>query len=90
MDEKTIEALKAIRQWVYFTFNYCDTKEMCEKIWGSGCFGQHFYQKLASYDFDFNRFYVELSSSHQDELAKWIMENYHGVDITNGRYEEKQ
>lgn len=88
MNEKTIAAMKAVRQWIYFTFNFHYPKEIFENIWGE-ILGQHFYHKLVSYDYDFNRLYVEMTPDHQDELIRWVMENYHGVDITNGQYEEK-
>ena len=69
--------LDAIRQFVYFTCNHPDMKEMFGEIWGK-LDAEHFYKKLESYDYNFLRFYVELSKNNQDKFARWIVENYDG------------
>lgn len=72
-------AIQAIRQFVYFTYNFCNMKKVCNEIWQK-LLAEHLFGKLNGYDFNFNRWYVEMSTSHQDELARWIVNNYHGVD----------
>lgn len=72
-------AIQAIRQFVYYTYNYCDMRQVCDAIWEKWL-ADHFFSKLRGYEYDICRWYVEMSTNHQDELARWIVDNYHGVD----------
>lgn len=77
MTENMSVAIKAIRDFVYFTRNYpCYPREMCEQIWGKGCNGDHFFNKLKGYDYDMARFFLELSTNNQTKFAEWIINNY--------------
>ena len=69
-------AVQAIRNFVYFTCNYPSPRDMCTQIWGTGCDGDHFFNKLEGYDFDIVRFFLELSIDNQRKFAEWIMQNY--------------
>ena len=91
MTREMVAALNAIRKFVYYGYNFNNPRQMCEEIWGSGpgSLGQHLYSKLAGYNFDMARFYVELSSDNQDKFAEWVVNNYHGVDSANERLEQR-
>ena len=69
----------AITQWVYFTYNYPEPKPMFKQIFGERM-GAHIYAKWIAYGCDFNRLYTELDRENQTILAKWIIDNYHGMD----------
>lgn len=86
MTEKMEIAVQAIRQFVYFTYNYPSPRQICEGVWGDQkLLCEHLYKKLvgymenSKYESALNRFYIELSVSHQHELAEWIVRNYDGV-----------
>lgn len=80
-------AVQAIRQFVYYGYNYCDMRNVCDQIWPKWL-ADHFFEKLKGYDYNINRWYVEMSTGHQDELAEWIVKNYHGVDSRAPKKEE--
>lgn len=67
-----------ITQWVYFTFNYPEPKRMFDEIFGS--LSDHIYNKWLSYGMNFNRLFAELDRECQRKLAKYVIDNYHGVD----------
>lgn len=81
-------AIQAIRQFIYYTFNFYDMKKVCGEIWEKWL-ADHFFSKLRGYDYDLNRWYVEMSTDHQDELARWIVTNYHGVDSRAPKEDEE-
>ena len=81
-------AIQAIRQFVYYTYNYCDMRQVCDAIWEKWL-ADHFFSKLNGYDYDISRWYVEMSTAHQDELARWIVDNYHGVDSRAPKEEDE-
>lgn len=67
-----------ITQWVYFTFNYPEPKQMFAEVFGS--LSDHIYNKWLSYGGNFNRLFAELDRECQRKLAKYVIDNYHGVD----------
>lgn len=67
-----------ITQWVYFTFNYPEPKRMFDEIFDS--LSDHIYNKWLSYGGNFNRLFAELDRECQRKLAKYVIDNYHGVD----------
>lgn len=67
-----------ITQWVYFTFNYPEPKKMFAEIFGS--LSDHIYNKWLSYDCNFNLLFTELDRECQRKLARYVIDNYHGVD----------
>ena len=71
------ENIKAMRKYVYFTFNWAP--DFISRIWGKGtALTEHFVKKLESYDYNINRFFVELSLDNQRKMLSWILENYKG------------
>ncbi len=68
--------LDAIRQFVYFAFNFPLFEDVFRQIWGP-LDAEHFYKKFIGYKGNLLRFYVELSSGNQDKFARWIVNNYH-------------
>lgn len=88
---KTIQqstAINAIRNYVYFTYNFPQPDEFIRNCWaGDKVMADHLLEKLRSYDYDINKFFVNLSSGHQEEFAAWIYEHYH--DAPKGTDEKR-
>lgn len=69
--------IEAMRKYVYFTFNW--PPDFVGRIWGKGTDDtRHFVSKLEGYNYNIDRFFVELSPSNQQRMLEWILENYEG------------
>lgn len=67
--------IEAMRKYVYFTFNW--TPDFVKRVWGNdNDLTRHFEGKLKAYDFNIDRFFVELSTSNQHRMLEWILDNY--------------
>lgn len=90
MTKKEISAaIHGIRKFVYYSLNYWDMKSVCNTIWGK-LLGEHLYGKLVWYDYDFIKFYVNLSVDNQRKFGEWIIENYDGVEGFKSEAEMEQ
>lgn len=79
MTENLEMCVFTITQWVYFTHNYPEPQKMFVEIYGNNL-GSHIYSKWLSYDGNFNVLFCNLDSECQAKLARYVVENYHGVD----------
>lgn len=72
-----------VTKWVYWCYNYYPN--FIEEAWADRPdLVQHFKKKFMQYYDQYgpeavmNRFFIELSSGHQQTLIDWVMNNYNG------------
>ena len=80
MDEKVLyQMARAIGNYVYFQYSFYPKSTIYQCWADSKITADHLYGKLKEYDYDLNKFFVNLDTTNQLKFAKWIAQNFNGA-----------